>query len=445
MKHFYSIFVALLVSISVMANDALLANSDSTLVDPDTTVINPDLPNGMCGDSVMWVIEDGVLLITGTGSMYQFVSEDSVPYIGYRQRIESVMVDEGVTAIGDFAFSGFMSLKKLSIMGELTSIGMNAFYYCNQLSSITCWSVNPPAIAGNMVFYAVPASVNVYVQGASIDAYKASRGWSGFSNIQPIPGTEVQPNTVTIFGQEVVIDSTGVEERVDFFGDSTLVYDPEDNTLTFSSLNLEVGDSVQTAISYTGSEPLTIVLCDSSVIFADTVISSTADIIIKGEGMLIAEGVTPIVGAPTATIVFDSVSMYVRSLPSPAALRRRIRGIKQTDEDGGPALSGFASADFNKTSVTPPDADYDDVEETNEVTGETISYRALLIHNADGSKTVLTEFTLTPIADSIDALESTRTPATLDPAQPMYNILGMPVEAGYKGIVLQGGRKFVVL
>ena len=116
----------------------------------------------------------------------------------------------------------------------------------------------------------------------------------------------------------------------------------------------------------------------------------------------------------------------------------------------GPALpvgviSLYETAEiWFETTVTPPEAEYGDVEETDEVSGITVTYKALYVSNPDGSKSALTEFTLTPI-EGWDALENTQSPATLDPTKPMYNILGMPVEPGYKGIVVQGGRKFVVL
>lgn len=227
--------------------------------------------------------------------------------------------------------------------------------------------------------------------------------WQDFGQILPIEGElpiEETETVITIFGQEVVIiDSTGViQEEIDLLGDSTLIYTSEDNTLTFNAVSLSVGDSVSTAISYSGSEPLTIILNDSSTIIADTVISSASDIIIRGSGTLIAEGVVPIIGAPTATITFDSVDMYVSSLSSPAAVRRHIRGIKQLDEHGGPALSGFATADFNKTAITPPNAEYGevDMEESGGMLTNTIN--ALYVSDESGTKEVLTEFKLTPIA-----------------------------------------------
>jgi len=41
------------------------------------------------------------------------------------------------------------------------------------------------------------------------------------------------------------------------------------------------------------------------------------------------------------------------------------------------------------------------------------------------------------------AVENISTPHVLDPHQPMFNTLGLPVDASYTGIVIQNGHKFV--
>ena len=257
--------------------------------------------------------------------------------------------------------------------------------------------------------------------------------------IQPVE----QETVVVINGVEIVInDSTGTgETELDILGDSTLIYNTEENTLTFNNLDLSSDDSVTTVISYSGTETLTIVLNDSSTIIADTIITSTADVVITGEGTLIAEGVVPIIGAAEATITFDSVSMYVHSLPSHAAVIRRIRGIIQVEETGGPALSGFGSVDFNKTGVTPPDAMYGAV---NTGGDEEEWINALYTMDEEGNIDVLTEFTLTAESDQQEGIESVRAQHDLDPNRPMYNILGIPVSIGYKGIIIQNEHTYIV-
>lgn len=263
------------------------------------------------------------------------------------------------------------------------------------------------------------------------------------------PGELYVPPVIIIMGQEVIVtdttDTTAViPKEIDVFGDSTVVYDTEENVLNISGATMEVGDSLQAAINYTGSDTLYIILTDSSTIFADTVISTNSNIVISGDGILVAEGTVPIIGTVTATILFDSVSMIVRSLSGPRAVRQRIQGAKRVDENGGPALSGFASADFNKTVVTPPEAEYGEVETQESWGGESGKTNALYVINDAGEKEVLTEFVLTALADEeIDAVENVKTRHSLDINRPMYNILGLPVDATYRGIVVQDGYKYL--
>ena len=258
------------------------------------------------------------------------------------------------------------------------------------------------------------------------------------------PGNLYIPSVIIIMGDTVdVSDTTTVDKVIDVLNDSTILYDTEENVLTLTNVELTAGDSTVTAISYEGSETLVIVLCDTSSILADTVITSQSDIIITGDGLLVAEGIVPIAGAPTATITFDSVSMYVRSVPSPQALRRRIRYGKKLDETGGPALSGFASADFNKTAITPPDAEYGEVKMEESDGGGTIN--CLYVVNENGEIDVLSEFELTAEDDNLeDALPNVKVRHALDLTQPMYNILGIQVGANYKDIVVQQGQTYLL-
>ena len=267
----------------------------------------------------------------------------------------------------------------------------------------------------------------------------------------PDPGELYIPPVIVIMGDTVnVADSSSVRTEVDVRGDSTIVYNLESNVLTLNGAILEVGDSIITAISYTGSDTLHIVLSDSSTIIADTVISSQSDVVITGIGMLVAEGVVPIKGVRTATITFDSVTMIVRSLPNPAAVRRRIKGGKKLDETGGPALSGFGSADFNKTNVTPSDAEYgplpcdgDDCECDEEYEDCEEEENVLYVVNEDGEVEVLTEFELEAEAYA-DALPNVKVYHELDLSQPMFNILGLKVDATYKGLVIQQGQTYLL-
>ena len=100
--------------------------------------------SGNCGTSghveeVQWSLtSDGVLTISGSGDMKDYNST-SMPWRNYRSAsatytIKSIVIEDGVTAIGDYAFQGCSSATSVSIPDGLTTIGSNAFYSCKMES-----------------------------------------------------------------------------------------------------------------------------------------------------------------------------------------------------------------------------------------------------------------------------------------------------------------------
>jgi len=275
-------------------------------------------------------------------------------------------------------------------------------------------------------------------------------GTSGGPDFPPDPGVVYVPPVVIIMGDTIdMSDTTQVMPvEIDVRGDSTVMYNTEENTITLTSASIE--DTSATAISYSGSDTLKIILQDTSSIYADTIISSQSNVVVSGEGQLEAVGTVPIIGTPNAGIIFDSVRLHAQSVPSKAALQRRIlarrSGIKfskYVDETGGPALSGFGSADFNKVNVTPggEDASYGPIAGTGGEEEDPLN--ALYLPGEDGEQEVLDEFWLEPVEDGT-AVPLAKTQHALDLTKPMYNLLGMPVVAGYQGIVIQNGQAYLL-
>ena len=82
-----------------------------------------------------WTLSDRTLTISGTGEMRDW----SDPYwhnTQYTYIVENIIIEEGVTSIGNYAFSGRSSLESIEIPEGLTSIGYSAFSGCNSLQSI---------------------------------------------------------------------------------------------------------------------------------------------------------------------------------------------------------------------------------------------------------------------------------------------------------------------
>ena len=80
--------------------------------------------------------ETGVLTISGTGNMENWEYENKAPWYEIRESIKEVIIEEGITSIGDYAFAICTSLTSVEIPEGVTSIGICAFGGCTSLTSI---------------------------------------------------------------------------------------------------------------------------------------------------------------------------------------------------------------------------------------------------------------------------------------------------------------------
>ncbi|MBR3769567.1 MAG: leucine-rich repeat protein [Lachnospiraceae bacterium] len=86
--------------------------------------------SGSCGTDVAWQLDSkGVLTISGSKDMESYASADAVPWYTYSQDIQSVKIGDGVTSVGDYAFSSLSNLQAIELASSVTKIGAYAFYY----------------------------------------------------------------------------------------------------------------------------------------------------------------------------------------------------------------------------------------------------------------------------------------------------------------------------
>ena len=97
-----------------------------------------DTITGECGDNVTYSLDTstGVLTISGTGKMTDYYYSTNSPFYD-NASIKSVVIESGVTSIGDFVFGDCTSLKSVTIPNSVTSIGYMAFDNCTSLKSVT--------------------------------------------------------------------------------------------------------------------------------------------------------------------------------------------------------------------------------------------------------------------------------------------------------------------
>lgn len=84
-----------------------------------------------------WSLQDGTLVITAQGAMQDYDSAAQTPWFKDRAEIRKIVVQKGVTTIGDYAFYGCENVTSVTLPDTVTQIGKLAFYGCKNLSTLT--------------------------------------------------------------------------------------------------------------------------------------------------------------------------------------------------------------------------------------------------------------------------------------------------------------------
>ena len=128
--------------------------------------------DGQCGDTVFWHLTDGVLIIFGSGPMWDYYS-DYPDYHAYEETITSVVIKNGVTHIGNFAFFRCEHFTGIMIPSSVTSIGDKAFAYCEALTDVTISS--SVTEIGSLAFLCCGSLTAINVDPAN-PAYQSKEG-----------------------------------------------------------------------------------------------------------------------------------------------------------------------------------------------------------------------------------------------------------------------------
>ena len=99
------------------------------------------LYSGTCGSNLTWSFdESGILRISGTGAMYDYgLSSNKAPWLKpeIMNSLKSVIIKNGVTKIGDYAFTICYKSTSVWIPNSVVSIGNYAFSACRGLEKVT--------------------------------------------------------------------------------------------------------------------------------------------------------------------------------------------------------------------------------------------------------------------------------------------------------------------
>lgn len=169
---------------------------------------------GMCGENVSWVLDDeGTLTISGNGEMDDFLYS-SAPWSGNKSKIQKIVINYGITSIGNYAFVDCRSLKSITIPNSVTFIGGCAFVGCTSLTSITipnsvtnigerafnnCRNLTSITIPNSVISIGDSAFSITSLTSITIPDSVTSIGGFAFSNCSNLTSITI-PNSVTSIG-----------------------------------------------------------------------------------------------------------------------------------------------------------------------------------------------------------------------------------------------------
>lgn len=162
----------------------------TTIAFADTT------SSGKCGDNITWTLsDDGTLTLTGTGAMYNYSvhgTGNTPPWYRNAYDIKKVVIQDGITTIGAYAFYDCKNMNEISIPNSLQSFGSwslcqtgiksisipasiktisnDVFWKCSNLKKVTISDLKSYLNAVSDTYAAIPFTygADLYLNGKKI-------------------------------------------------------------------------------------------------------------------------------------------------------------------------------------------------------------------------------------------------------------------------------------
>ncbi len=177
--------------------NAISIDSDNECLTNATIHYNSTSPDSSSVGQITWKINsDGVLTISGTGPMENY-DEIAVPWASRKNEIKSVIIQNGVTSIGNYAFTECKNLQNVYYGDTITSIGNCAFAMCSNLLNFNVH--NGVTQIGDQAFYFCEKMSEVLISDTVLSiGYDAFEGCKSLTEISlPNSLTQIKPATFT--------------------------------------------------------------------------------------------------------------------------------------------------------------------------------------------------------------------------------------------------------
>ncbi len=235
-KKFLSVLLVLTMVLTMIPMATGVAFAESGTL-PGSAVTWELMENGTLGEHPTYK-----LTIAGTGDMPNFNSMEDRPWDDQKAYITEVVIEDGVTSIGELsfvsftrvnvvsipssvnkigreAFDGCDELKQVIIPASVTSIGVQAFKNCDELNCVIINSLTP-ATLGEKAFENCE-KLNLYVENGYKSTYASATNWNEYA--ENLKETEYLAFTALEDNSKISLVASGTPDNI------SLVYTTEAN------------------------------------------------------------------------------------------------------------------------------------------------------------------------------------------------------------------------
>ncbi|MGN0461297.1 MAG: leucine-rich repeat protein, partial [Ruminococcus sp.] len=170
-------------------------------------VLSESATSGTTGDC-KWAYDASAKALTvyGKGKMEDYSDQKNAPWYELKDKIDSIVIENGVTAIGDFAFNNCTTVSKVTIPESVTRIGEKAFDNCNKLDGVYITSLKSWCNTDFVIGYDAPdnnleCSANPLVYGGNL-----------YLNGEPVRDLVISDDIKRLGGYSASIGDTGESE-----------------------------------------------------------------------------------------------------------------------------------------------------------------------------------------------------------------------------------------
>ena len=218
--------------------DTFASGIDSDETEKEEILQASDATSGTCGQYLTWTLDSsGTLRISGTGDMYDYDEDNENPFVDLDEELNSVIIENGVTSIGDNAFSDCY-LTNITIPNSVTSIGRYAFFECEDLNDITI--PNSVTSIGDGAFFFCGSLTNITLPNSITQISDSMFSCSGLTSI-------TIPNSVISIGDNAFrtcqdLTTISIPDKVTRIGESAFMYCNGLQSVTIPNSVTSMGD-----------------------------------------------------------------------------------------------------------------------------------------------------------------------------------------------------------